>query len=169
MITLLVIFSMLSISAYTIAVCVKQKKLPYSISATFYKLEHKFWFGVTMWITAGLLMPAVLEMSNVNSEWSAFLSCIGMFIVGAAPNFREKKESIIHDIGATMSLTFSQAWVAFNKPVFLSIWLLYLIYSVIYVLKQKDGNFIYKFIKTKPMFWIEIVALLITYLTILFK
>ena len=45
----LVILSMLVIAAYTAAVCVKQRGVPYSISATFYAIEHKGWFRFTMW------------------------------------------------------------------------------------------------------------------------
>lgn len=41
MITILTIISMLVIAAYTAAVCVKTKGVPYSISATFYAIEHK--------------------------------------------------------------------------------------------------------------------------------
>lgn len=86
MITILTIISMLVIAAYTAAVCVKTKGVPYSISATYYYLEHKLWFMATMWLTAGLLMPAILEVSKPNTEWVAFLSCAGMFFVGSAPN-----------------------------------------------------------------------------------
>ena len=64
MITILTIISMLVIAAYTAAVCVKTKGVPYSISATYYYLEHKLWFMAKMWMTAGLLMPAILEVSN---------------------------------------------------------------------------------------------------------
>lgn len=74
MITILTIISMLVIAAYTAAVCVKTKGVPYSISATYYYLEHKLWFMATMWLTAGLLMPAILEVSKPNTEWIAFLS-----------------------------------------------------------------------------------------------
>ena len=48
---------MLCIASYTAAVCVKNKGIPYSISETFYKLEHKAWFGISMLLTAALLMP----------------------------------------------------------------------------------------------------------------
>ena len=41
---LLLIISFLVIAAYTAAVCIKAKGVPYSISATYYKLEHKHWF-----------------------------------------------------------------------------------------------------------------------------
>ena len=43
MITILTIISMLVIAAYTAAVCVKTKGVPYSISATYYYLEHKLY------------------------------------------------------------------------------------------------------------------------------
>ncbi len=54
----LVILSIAVIASYTAAVCIKQKGVPASISATFYRLEHKNWFMATTWLTAGLLMPA---------------------------------------------------------------------------------------------------------------
>lgn len=114
MITILTIISMLVIAAYTAAVCVKTKGVPYSISATYYYLEHKLWFMATMWLTAGLLMPAILEVSKQNTEWIAFLSCAGMFFVGSAPNFKDDYESKIHSAGAIICIAGSQLWVALN-------------------------------------------------------
>lgn len=64
MITVLVILSVLCIAAYTAAVCIKFGGVPASISATFYKLGHKFWFGATMWLTARLLIPAILQATS---------------------------------------------------------------------------------------------------------
>ena len=52
---------MLIIAAYTTAVCIKQKGIPYSISATFYAIEHKGWFRFTMWACPMVLMPAILD------------------------------------------------------------------------------------------------------------
>lgn len=104
MITILTIISMLVIAAYTAAVCVKTKGVPYSISATYYYLEHKLWFMATMWLTAGLLMPAILEVSKPNTEWVAFLSCAGMFFVGSAPNFKDDYESKMHSAGAIICI-----------------------------------------------------------------
>ena len=68
------------IAAYTAAVCVKHKGVPASISATFYKLEHPYWFLATMWLTAGLLMPVILDISKPNTEFLAFLACAGMML-----------------------------------------------------------------------------------------
>ena len=47
MATVLVILSVFCITAYTAVVCTKFKGIPSSISATFYKLDHKLWFGAS--------------------------------------------------------------------------------------------------------------------------
>ena len=85
MITILTIISMLVIAAYTAAVCVKTKGVPYSISATYYYLEHKLWFMATMWLTAGLLMPAILEVSKPNTEWIAFCPVLACSLLVLLP------------------------------------------------------------------------------------
>ncbi len=107
----LVIISLLVIASYTAAVCIKQKGIPYSISATFYKLKHSYWFMAAMWSTAGLLMPAVLDISKPGTEFLAFLACAGMIFVGAAPNFKEEMEGKVHMSGAVICVVASQLWV----------------------------------------------------------
>lgn len=163
----LIILSILTIAAYTAAVCVKQGGVPNSISATFYKLEHKYWFMATMWLTAGLLMPAILEVSKLNTEFLAFFACAGMILVGAAPHFKEESEGKVHTAGAILCIVGSQVWVAFNMAWALFVWVAYLIYTAVAISRQKEGVFIYKFRQTKPMFWVEVAALVATYLTAL--
>lgn len=166
----LVIISLLIIAAYTAAVCIKQKGVPYSISATFYKLQHPYWFMATMWTTAGLLMPAVLDASKPGTEFLAFLACAGMLFVGAAPNFREDLEGKVHMSGAVICVVASQLWVAFNCWwVLLPAWGAYLTYTIVSITRQKQGVFLYKFLQTKPMFWVEVAALSATYVAIAFK
>lgn len=166
----LVIISLLIIAAYTAAVCIKQKGVPYSISATFYKLQHPYWFMAAMWATAGLLMPIALETSKPGTEFLAFLACAGMIFVGAAPNFREDLEGKVHMSGAVVCVVASQLWVAFNCWwVLFPIWLAYLTYTIVSITRQKQGVFLYKFLQTKPMFWVEVAALSATYVAIVFK
>lgn len=162
----LVILSMLVMSAYTAAVCVKQGGVPASISATFYKLEHKLWFMTTMWLTAGLLMPAILEVSQQDTEWTAFIACVGMFLVGAAPNFKDGFEGKIHRIGAILCIVGSQVWVMFNQPWSLMVWIAYIGYTVAVMVRNDSDSIISDFLYTKPMFWIEITALMATYLSV---
>lgn len=165
----LVLLSFFVISAYTTAVCIKQKGVPYSISATFYKLKHPYWFMATMWLTAGLLMYPVLETSKADTEGWAFAACAGMFLVGVAPNFKDRTEGKIHTAGAIMCIVGSQLWVAFNAWYMLVVWLAYLGYTALFVVKEKEAGFWYKFYQSKPMFWIEITAIISVYITIMIK
>lgn len=167
MITALTILSALIIAAYTVAVCIKCKGIPYSISETYYKISHKFWFGVTMVLTACLLMPAILEITPNSYQFMAFLACLGMIMTGIAPNFREGIERKIHTAGAILCLVFSQVWVGLTCPWMLLVWVGYLAYTAIGLWRNWTSCFISSFLATKPMFWVEIVALLATYVTLL--
>lgn len=165
--TTLIILSALCIASYTAAVCVKFGGVPASISATFYKIEHKAWFGATMWLTAGLLMPAILEVTPDSYQFTAFLSCAGMMMVGVAPNFREGVDRPIHIAGAILCILFSQAWVGLTVPCMLLVWVVYLSYTIYAMYRCWKGHFLNAFLSTKPMFWVEITALLTTYVTLL--
>ena len=164
---ILIIVSALCVAAYTAAVCVKCKGVPYSISETFYKLDHKLWFGATMWLTAGLLMPAILEVTPESYQFTAFLACVGMIMTGIAPNFREGIERPIHIVGAILCLVFSQVWVGLTCPWFLLVWIVYVIYTVVMMARHVSDRALSDFLRTKPMFWVEVTALATTYMTIL--
>lgn len=165
--TTLIILSDLCIAAYTAAVCIKFKGVPSSISATFYKLEHKLWFWSTMWLTAGLLMPAILEVTPDCYQFTAFLVCLGMLLIGIAPNFREGIDRPIHITGAILCILFSQVWVGLTYPWTLLVWAIYLAYTVWSTKIHWKGNLISAFLLTKPMFWIEVTALITTYISII--
>lgn len=57
---ILIILSMTVILTY-VGVMLKRNGIPYSISDTYYSLEHKLWFGFTMTATSLLLMPTLLS------------------------------------------------------------------------------------------------------------
>lgn len=161
----LIIISMLIIAGYTTAVCVKQKGVPYSISATFYAIEHKGWFRFAMWVCPMMLMPAILETSKPGTEFLAFFALVGMIVVGCFPDYKaDKFQHQGHVYGATMAVLFSQLWAAFNFWPMLLVWLAYVGYTALSMAKEKEGTFWYKFYRSKPMFWIEIVSFLIIYL-----
>ena len=134
----LVILSMLVMAAYTAAVCIKQKGVPYSISATFYAIEHKGWFRFAMWVCPALLMPAISEVSNPGTEFLAFLALAGMIVVGCFPDYRaDKFQYRGHIAGATMAILFSQIWAALNLWPMLLAWLLYVGYTALSIAKEK--------------------------------
>lgn len=155
-----VIFSMAWIAAYVTAVCIKSKGIPASISATFYTLEHKAWFLVAMWGTAGLLMPAILEVGKPGTAFLAFLACAGMMAVGAAPNFKAEFEGDVHTAGAALSLLYSQIWVACNCPWSLTLWAAYLAGTLEAMRRGKT------FMETRPLFWMELCALAGTFISV---
>lgn len=180
MITALVILSLGCILAYTLSVCIKFKGIPNSISASFYSLQHKYWFRFTMWLTPMLLIPAILEISDTNTQWLAYLACVGMIVVGCFPDYTGDKFYYRgHVAGAVITMVSSQVWVAFHAPVLLTawaLWLVYTMYSIYGYMNDKieergyeaDGDFIQGFYSSKPMFWVEIVSLTTTYITIFF-
>lgn len=165
--TALTVLSFLLIATYTAAVCIKFGGVPSSISATFYSLQHKFWFGVTMILTACLLMPAILEVTPDSYQFTAFLACAGMVMTGIAPNFREGIDRKIHTTGAVLCLVFSQVWVGLTLPWMLLLWVGYLVYTIVMMIKNWNGYFTSTFLSTKPMFCVEITALVAIYVTLL--
>ena len=106
----LVILSMLVMAAYTAAVCIKQKGVPYSISATFYAIEHKGWFRFAMWVCPALLMPAISEVSRTHSwrndgytifsnlgsiKLMAYATCLAAICWLYGPKYRKGKRRYI--------------------------------------------------------------------------
>lgn len=164
---ILVLLSLLIIAVYTGVMIYKTKGIPYSISATYYSLEHKCLFGACMIACAILLLPIALDVSSEDSQFLIFLSVVGMVMIGVAPNFREKTENVVHVSGATMTLVFSQIWVGCNSWYWLLLWVGFIVYMTVSMKKNWTGNFISVFLKRKPMFWIEVVSLLTVYLTCL--
>ncbi|RHJ75703.1 hypothetical protein [Parabacteroides sp. AM08-6] len=166
---MLEIISLLIITAYTTAVCIKQKGIPYSISATFYKLEHKLIFGASMCLTALFLFPVVWELSTTfTMRLLAIAACIGLIGVGLAPDFRDEWINKIHCGSAALTLISSQLWVGCTPYwwVLIPIWLAFIVYTVVGMSKHVTGSLWQDFVATKPMFWCEIAALGSTYLAI---
>ena len=162
---LIVIISILIIAAYTTAVCIKQKGVPYSISATFYAIKHKGWFRFTMWGCPMALMPAILEVSKPDTEFLAFFALAGMIVVGCFPDYKaDKFQYQGHIAGAAMAILFSQTWAVLNFWLMTIAWLPYIGYTALSIVKQEGGTFRDKYIETKPMFWIEIFSFLVIYL-----
>ena len=145
---LLLIISFLVIAVYTAAVCIKAKGVPYSISATYYTLDHKLIFGASMALTAMFLFPVIWEIG-----------------VGLAPDFKDTWINRIHCGSAALTLLSSQLWVGCTSFwwVLIPVWLAFIVYTVIDMSKRLSGNIWQDFVSTKPMFWCEIAALSTTF------
>ena len=132
---LLLIISFLVIAVYTAAVCIKAKGVPYSISATYYTLDHKLIFGASMALTAMFLFPVIWEMSTTfTMRLLAIAACIGLIGVGLAPDFKDTWINRIHCGSAALTLLSSQLWVGCTSFwwVLIPVWLAFIVYTVIY-------------------------------------
>lgn len=165
----LIIISFLIITSY-VGVMIYRKGIPYSISDTYYSLEHKVWFGFSMIATALLLMPSILDRTHENFRFLAFLMCAGICFVGVAPNFKAGMDRPVHIVSTVISAVCSQLWLALViTPYSLLVWLVWLAYEVIMVKKVWNGHFINSFILTKPLFWAEAIAFLSVYIGLIFQ
>lgn len=163
---MLVLLSFILIAGYVFAMIKRERCIPYSISATYYALSHKFWFGLCMIGGGVLLLPSAFDASTENSRFLVFLAVTGIVILGVSPNFKTEDKTP-HIFGAAMALILSQIWVACNGWYWLLLWLLFIVYLVVSIRRNRTGNFISDLIGRKPMFWIEVISLLTVYLTIL--
>ena len=163
---MLVLLSFILIAGYVFAMIKRERCIPYSISATYYALSHKIWFGLCMIGGGVLLLPSAFDASTENSRFLVFLAVTGIVILGVSPNFKTEDKTP-HIFGAAMALILSQIWVACNGWYWLLLWLLFIVYLVVSIRRNRTGDFISDLIGRKPMFWIEVISLLTVYLTIL--
>ena len=168
MITLILI-SLLTITTYSAIVTIKSG-IPYSISETYYRINHKKWFTFVMLFTAITLLPAALENSSENSQFLIFLSVAAMGIVGLSPNFiyGEKSEQMVHYVGSVMLLIFSQCWVGCNLLWALTCWIVYVMWIIFNFNKSDpEQNFYNRLVSTKPVFYAELIVMITVYATVL--
>lgn len=159
---ILILLSLAIILAY-VGVMVKRNGIPYSISDTYYSLEHKVWFGFSMIGTALLLMPSILDLTPESYQFTAFLMCVGLCFVGVAPNFKVGLDRPIHITATTISALSSQIWIILTQPYLLFVWLAWFLYIGIRLPGKWNGDIWTSFVACKPLFWAEIIAFGVVY------
>lgn len=169
MTTILVLLSMALFVAYNIFACVKWGVLT-SLSTTYYSLPNKWRcvFTLFMWAIAILLMPAWIEVANGFGDWRnnltflSFLTCGLICFVGAAPNFRSfEMESQVHTISATASAVTSILWCL----ICLWKWMYIPICAAMVPLVIAFSTKKFKYCK---VYWLEMMAFAMTYISVLF-
>lgn len=165
--TVLFLISLFVIAIY-IAVVIVKSGVPYSVSDTYYRIEHKKWFTFVMLATGFSLLPVALEVSSESSQFLIFLTIVGITLVGISPNFKgEKSERNAHYAGAIMLLVFSQIWVWLNFKWILLLWLVYVGYIAYSLIKKKSSSSFYNdLVSLKPVLWAEITLVITTYVTV---
>ena len=148
----LVFIAMFAIVAYVVAMVIKNKEIPESISSTVFNLDKKWkWvFSAVMWIVGFLLMPPLMEKVSDSTRFIAFFMVAGILFVGASPLVAKEKNTL-HYVCAAVAGIASQLLVALNQPLLLLIWFLYIGYT----LAAKDGS--------RNFFWVEVSCMLIVF------
>lgn len=155
---ILIILSMAVILTYVGVMIYKTKEIPYSISDTYYSLEHKLCFGFTMVATALLLMPVLLSATPESYQFTSFLMCGALLFVGAAPNFKAGMDRPVHIAATTIAALNSQIWVALTCPWLLLVWIAWILYVGVRLKQVWMGDLWYSFVLCKPLFWAEVIA-----------
>ncbi len=154
----LIIVAITLLFAYTLTVCVVNRGVPSSLSATVYTLPP---MGAWLWTliigaVAGLTMPVIIERTEDTWQFLAFLSCAGLLAVAICPLIPDKGDMTyrIHVGGAILSAVASQVLVAIECPWLLLGWVLWLAafiwFSKEHVWKQQ-------------IFWAEMTCFAITF------
>lgn len=155
--TLIVIAATL-LFAYTLILCVVNRGIPSSLSATVYALPP---MGAWLWTiiigaVAFLTMPTLLDMTPEMWQFLAFLCGAGLLAVAVCPLIPNKGDftHTIHVAGAIASAVASQALIAILNQWLLLMWVPWL---VAFVWCSKDH------IWKQQMFWAEMVCFASTF------
>lgn len=113
---------------YILIISIKCKKLPTSVSETYY-LGAGNVFSILMSISSFLLMMSLLDISDGNNfQFIAFIASSGLLLVGIAPRYQDYQKTL-HYIGAILLLLGSQIFIyIFGNPKSLLIWLIYILF-----------------------------------------
>lgn len=140
--------------------------VPNSLSETYYLYMNKknwmrIFFPIMMTLLVVLLMPAWLEISDgSNLQFLAFLTAGGIMFTGAAPAFKSNTlEKTVHSTSAICAATCALLWVI----LVCKIWYIVLIWSAVVVF----AAILTKTVKRAKVYWLETVAFLSTFTSII--
>lgn len=103
----LAIIILIALALYVFSCCVV-KRVPTMLSEVYY-LADKDWLFPALMATLGVsFLPLMLEAGGL--ECMAFLTCVGIIFVGAAPAYLDESQRTIHKCGAITSAIASVAW-----------------------------------------------------------
>ena len=122
----LIVIAMTLLFAYTLTVCVVNRGIPSSLSATVYALPP---MGAWLWTliigaVSVMTMPVILEKAPDNFKFLGFLSIIGLLFVALCPLVPNKGDMTykLHMGGAIACAVASQVLLAVDNAWLLLIW-----------------------------------------------
>ena len=126
--------------------------LPTCLSDIYYRISAVF--TVLMVAMAICFLPSMLEVTQEDFQFLAFLCCGGIMFVGVAPNYKDELEGKVHKASALVSCFCSVAWVTMVAP-----WNL-LLTSLLFIAMAD---------KKRWLFWFELLCFIMVIATMLEK
>ena len=103
----LAIIILIALALYVFSCCVT-KRTPTMLSEVYYLADKDWLFPTLMAALGASFLPLMLEAGGL--ECMAFLACVGIIFVGAAPAYLDEGERTIHKCGAITAAVASVAW-----------------------------------------------------------
>lgn len=97
------------VAVYVAAMIILDKKIPSSISDTYY-ITGTMLFTAVMWSVGFLFGLGAFPITPDGWEWTVFFTMSGLFFVGAACHCRDKYQMPVHYAGAFAFAIASQIW-----------------------------------------------------------
>lgn len=155
----LIVIAMTLLFGYTLTVCVVNRGIPSSLSATVYALPP---MGAWLWTliigsVSGMTLPVILEITPDTFKFLAFLSIVGLLFVAICPLVPDKGDMTykIHCGGAILCAVSSQVLLTFCSPWLLLAWVPWLV-VFIWITSSKEWK--------SQTFWAEMVCFTNTFL-----
>lgn len=103
----LAIIILIALALYVFSCCVT-KRTPTMLSEVYYLADKDWLFPILMAALGASFLPLMLEAGGL--ECMAFLSCVGIIFVGAAPAYLDEGERTVHKCGAITAAIASVVW-----------------------------------------------------------
>lgn len=85
--------------------------LPEMVSDTYYQLGRRWgWLFTAVMVTVAWLMMVAILDTGKGAQCLAFLGCVGLMIVGVAPNYCDKDTYPVHKGGAMVAAIGCVGW-----------------------------------------------------------
>lgn len=145
--------------AYTASMCIVNRQIPHSLSASVFFLPRKgAWLWTAVIAAVVFALAPVLIGTAQRAQFLAFFACAGLLFVAGCPLVKDKSDMAyrVHLVAAIVCAVSAMALVACNRPLLLLLWLPWV------------GVFIWKTkgVSTWPTqtFWAEMMSFLITFI-----
>ena len=146
------------LTIYTAALCLAERQIPPSLSASVFYLPRA---GAILWLAViatvvFCLAPVLLAVSRPATQFLAFISCAGLLFVGGCPLVKDKTDLTykIHIAGAVTCAVCANLLIITNHWWMLFLWIPWLFW---FIWVTKDLR------RTTQTFWAEMTCFYSTF------